>query len=138
MARLLPAALLYFTLVFAAGAVLGTLRVIAIVPVTGELVAVALELPVMLALSWIVAGLVLCRWPQPDRAHRLAMGAVAFACLMIAEAGLGLLVFGQTGAGYLGALLSPAGLTGLAGQIAFGLIPVLRELVGPAAGKDRA
>ena len=50
------AAFAYVTPVFAVAFVLGALRVTLVAPVAGPLLAVALEVPVVLALSWIVAG----------------------------------------------------------------------------------
>lgn len=118
-----PAAL-YFAIVFAAAFVLGLLRVALLAPRMGELAAVALELPFVLGLSWIVAGVVLRRRPLPG-GQRLAMGATAFALLMLAELGLALLL-GQTAEQFFRAMGTPAGMLGLAGQIGFAVIPALR------------
>jgi hypothetical protein len=125
MPRFVTPAVSYVALIFAAAFVLGALRVTLIAPATGPLLAVALEVPVVLALSWLVAGRLLNRWPlrRPDR---LAMGALAFALLMLAELALAL-AFGQTPARFLADLATPPGTLGLAGQIGFGLIPILRQ-----------
>lgn len=80
-ARWLKAAFAYLP-VFAVAFALGALRVTLVAPQTGALAAVALELPLVLALSWAVAGRVLRRWPQAPRA---AFGALAFALLMLLE-----------------------------------------------------
>jgi hypothetical protein len=126
MPELLKAALSYFAVVFAAAFGLGVLRVTVIVPRVGELAAVTSELPIVLCLSWIVAGRVLARWPQA-LPGRIAMGTLAFAVLMTAEYALAVLVFGQSPAAYLAALAEPSGLLGLAGQIGFAIIPALRS-----------
>ncbi len=126
MPRIVPPALVYGAAVFAAGFALGTLRVLLVVPYLGELAAVALEVPVMLCLSWLVAGRVLRRWPLTGRRQRLAMGGLAFALLMLAETILGITLFGRTLSGVLAAMATPPGLVGLAGQIAFALVPALR------------
>jgi hypothetical protein len=84
-----------FAVAFAAGAARHAGR-----PQTGALAAVALELPLVLALSWAVAGRVLRRWPQAPRA---AIGALAFALLMLLELATAL-AFGQTPAAFLAAL----------------------------------
>ena len=65
MPRVTLPALLYVATVFAAAFILGTLRVLVLAPRLGELAAVTLEVPVVLGLSWIVAGWVLRRWPLP-------------------------------------------------------------------------
>lgn len=118
-------ALAYAAAVFAAGFALGVLRVAWIAPAVGPLAAVALELPVMLAISWGVAGRVLARWSLP-RNRRLAMGGLALALLLAAEAGLAL-TLGGTLPGFLRGLATPPGVLGLAGQVAFALIPRLRR-----------
>ena len=97
-----------------------------VVPRLGELAAVTLEVPVVLGLSWLVAGRVLRRWPLPRPGQRLAMGGLAFALLMLGETILGVMLFGRTPAGILAAMATLPGLVGLAGQIGFGLIPALR------------
>ena len=53
---MLKPALAYVLPVFAAAFALGALRVGLIAPQVGPLLAVALELPLVLALSWTVAG----------------------------------------------------------------------------------
>jgi hypothetical protein len=116
-------ALAYALTVFAAGFVLGTLRVLWLAPAVGELAAVAMELPVILAASWVAAGAVLRRWPV-DR--RLAMGALALAVLLACEAGLAVLL-GDGLRGFLAHLATAPGALGLAGQSGFALIPRLRR-----------
>ncbi len=121
------AGLAYFAAVFAAGFVLGTLRVMVVVPALGEVAAVLLELPVMLALSWVACRWLIARFRVAARpAERLAMGGVAFAVLMLAEAGLAILGFGQSLAGYLSALTGLPGAIGLAGQVAFAAMPLVQ------------
>jgi hypothetical protein len=126
MPSVLKASLSYFAVVFAAAFVIGTLRVTVIAPRTGALVAVAFEVPLLLALSWVVAGRVLRRWPL-DGQRRAAMGAIAFALLLLAELALATLLFGQTAATFLASTATAPGALGLAGQIGFALIPALRR-----------
>ncbi|MEQ9487368.1 MAG: hypothetical protein RIM72_00060 [Alphaproteobacteria bacterium] len=116
----------YFGAVFAIGFVLGTLRVFIVMPAVGETAAVAIELPVILTLSWLV-----CRWlivrvvVAPELAPRLVMGGLAFGMLMAAELGLSAFVFGRTFADHLAHYRTFSGLLGLAGQIAFAAFPAL-------------
>jgi len=121
----------YFLILFAFGFVLGTLRTLVLVPALGPLAAVALELPVMLGLSWVVAGRLTRRRPALAGARaRLVMGAIALAFLQVAEFALAVVGFGLAPAAYLSGLVSAHGALGLAGQLAFGLLPWLRFATG--------
>lgn len=120
---MLKPALAYVLPVFAAAFVLGALRVSLVAPGLGPLPAVALELPLVLALSWFVAGRVLSRWPQTPRP---GMAIAGFLMLMVLELATAL-AFGQTPGQFLSAMTTPPGALGLAGQIGFGLIPLLRQ-----------
>jgi hypothetical protein len=116
----------YFALVFAAGFVLGALRLLLVVPAVGALAAVLVEAPMILALAWLVAGRLPTRFAVPARlAERLVMGGLALALLFAAERLLG------AGLGtWQSPLASTAGRVGLAAQVAFGSFPALRMLVG--------
>jgi uncharacterized membrane protein YhdT len=127
-------ACIYFTIVFAIGFALGTIRTLMIIPVTGELAAVALELPVMIAVSWMVCGWVLQRWPVPARwAERVAMGAIAFALLMLGELGISMLLAGRTVAQHIALFRELPAQLGLLGQMPFVVFPVLRLALGHRA-----
>lgn len=121
----LRAGVFYFATVFAAGFLLGTLRVLLLIPILGEVPAVLIELPVMLGISWISARWLIDRFAvPPDFASLGAMGAVGFALLMLAETLLGLLAFGRSIADQTDAALSLPGAMGLSAQVAFGLMPL--------------
>jgi hypothetical protein len=122
------AALAYTLPVFAVAFCLGALRVGLAAPRIGPFLAVALELPVVLALSWSVAGRVLRRW-QPNRTPRMALALTSFLLLMLLEL-LTALALGQTPGQFLAAMITPPGALGLAGQIGFGLIPLVRQARG--------
>ena len=124
MPHVVKSALAYLLPVFALAFCLGALRVTLIAPQIGALAAVALEVPVVLALSWAIAGRVLRRWPL-GRTGRLAMGGLAFLGLMLLELATAL-AFGTSVPRIFGDMATPAGMLGLAGQIGFGLIPALR------------
>jgi hypothetical protein len=123
---ILAPALAYFAPVFAAAFAFGALRVTLIAPAIGPLAAVALEVPLILALSWFVAGRVLARWPMP-RGTALGLGVLAFLILMLVEVTLAWLLSGQAPSAYAATFLTPPGALGLAGQIGFALIPGLRN-----------
>ncbi len=117
----------YFVVVFLAGFALGTARVLLIAPRLGEGVAVALELPLMLAVSWIACGWAIGRWRVRGRTpERGIMGALAFLLLMAAELALAL-AFGRSFAQHLAAYATGPDALGLAGQIAFAVFPLLRR-----------
>ena len=117
----------YFAVVFAAGFVLGAVRVLALAPRLGESVAVLLELPVMLAVSWRSCRWVIARLEVPKASSaRLVMGGLAFAMLMIAEMGISIFGFGRTLSDHLEYYRQMPVLLGLAGQIAFAAFPIVQ------------
>jgi hypothetical protein len=126
MIRAATAGLVYFLIVFAAGFALGTLRVLLLAPHVGALPAVVLELPVMLAVSWVA-----CRWTigwfrvPGTLIVRVTMGLVAFTCLMLAEYAVGVFGFGRTLAQHVAHYGTAPALAGLLAQIAFAAVPVL-------------
>ncbi|MCK7613789.1 hypothetical protein [Roseibium sediminicola] len=116
----------YSLCVFAIGFVLGAVRVLFLAPQAGELTAVAVELPLMLLASYLVAKPVLRHWRIPRRfGDRLAMGSLAFAILMVFEVTLSLTVFGNTLAQHLSRYGEPVAWLGLAGQMVFAAIPLI-------------
>jgi hypothetical protein len=122
----LKAGFTYFLVVFAVGFLLGTARVLAIVPRLGETTAVLLELPLMRGASWIASRRLVDRFEVPATIRaRAAMGAFAFALLMAAELGVSILAFGRTAAEHATSYASARGALGLAAQIGFALLPLL-------------
>ena len=124
--NILKAGCAYFFLVFSLGFILGTIRVLAVIPRIGEFAATLLELPLILTASWLVSGWLIRKMKiAPETCSRLLMGAAAFGITMLAEPLLGL-SFGRSLADQWAALLRPAGIAGLAGQALFGLMPWIR------------
>lgn len=115
----------YFATVFALGFVLGTLRVLWLVPMVGETNAVLAEQPVMLIASWFAAGWLVGRYRLVAVRERAIMGVVAFSLLMLAEVTLASLLFGQSPAAWLNSIFAMPGIIGLAGQTLFALMPLL-------------
>ena len=121
------AGLAYFAVVFTAGFALGTVRVLFLVPVVGETVAVLIETPVMLTISWVACGWIVRRFSVPSVLRdRVWMGAFAFILLMIAEIGVARLLGRTSLTAYLSHYVTLAGALGLAGQLAFASFPVLQ------------
>ena len=129
MATALKAGIAYFVLVFAAGVVLGTLRVLALAPHLGSFRATVIELPVMLAVSWLA-----CRWivdrfsVSPKPIPRLIMGGFAFVLLIAGELALGIVVFGRTSFQTIETYRTAEGSLGLLAQIAFAAFPIVQRV----------
>lgn len=128
MSLFVKASLAYLIPVFTVAFVIGAVRVTFVAPALGPLLAVALEVPLILAISWWIAGQVLRRW-SPTRAERLAMGIFSFAMLMLLELCTAM-AFGETVGQFFTTMTTAAGALGLAGQIGFALIPLIRQPKG--------
>ena len=101
MKAVLKAAALYFAAVFGAGFVLGTLRVLWLVPQIGSRAADLIELPFMLAVMIAAARWIVRRLALPPRPrYRLGMGGLALALVLAAEFALVLPLRGQSYAEY--------------------------------------
>lgn len=125
--RPVVAGALYFASVFALGFVLGTIRVLWIVPLIGETTAVFIELPFMLLAAWVICGLIIRRGGVSSAlGARAIMGAGALILLLAAEWALSLMVFGRTVAETAAHYGEAPGALGLAGQVLFGIFPLIR------------
>jgi hypothetical protein len=93
----LKAGVLYFTLVFGAGFVLGPIRILCLVPRVGTRTAELMEMPMMLAVVMFAARWVVRRLALPSRpSTRLGVGCVALGLLLVAEFTLVLWLRGLT------------------------------------------
>jgi hypothetical protein len=128
MTRSLVAGAAYFLIVFAAAFALGALRVTFVVPAVGVVWATLLELPFTLAVSWATCAWIGRHWPMSSIAQSVIMGVCAFVLLMGAEAAGSILIFGRTLGEHVGSFGTAAGALGLAGQIVFGVLPVVHYL----------
>ncbi len=125
--NIIIAGVAYFVSVFAAGFVLGTVRVLVLEPRVGPLTAVLVETPLMLAVSWLLCGYWIKRFAVPaGAASRLLMGGLAFALLIVAETLLGVFGFGRSLTVVLAGYKTAPGAVGLAAQALFGLFPLIR------------
>lgn len=120
----LRAALLYWALVFAVGFVFGAVRTLWLAPLVGALAAVAIELPLMLAASWLVARRLIRLLGITAPAEALIMGFAALALLLGSEAALAWALARQGPGKWAAGLATPPGALGLAGQVLFALIPL--------------
>lgn len=114
----------YFAVIFVLGFVLGTVRVVVVAPAVCAIGAVLLELPLMVAASWIVAERLLRSRPY-DRSDRRLIGSTAFVLLMASEASLAVALFGRSFAEWAEEIATPQGMLGLAGQLIFAAIPLM-------------
>jgi hypothetical protein len=76
---------IYFTLVFGVGFVLGTVRVIWLAPLIGERYAEFIEAPMMLAAICIFARYAIYRFPADRDAGYIFSGALALLILLLVE-----------------------------------------------------
>ena len=120
---LVRTAAIYWAVVFAAGFVFGTVRVLWGAAALGEGLYQAIEIPFMLVLGWVVARRLVRRGWIAGEGAALKIGALAFALLMVAEAALGLTLFGETLPHWLANLTHPPRLWGLISQLLFALTP---------------
>ncbi|MBX9616757.1 MAG: hypothetical protein K2X25_14270 [Caulobacteraceae bacterium] len=128
--RLLTATALYFGLVFALGFVLGAVRTVALaaVPDVSRLQAVAIEVPVMLAVSWVACAIITRRCSVPKTVPaRAMMGGGAFLLLGLAELMLAVWLAGLTPVAHFRSYAEPSHALGLAAQIAFGVFPLIQR-----------
>jgi hypothetical protein len=125
--RAIAAGAAYFAMVFGLGFALGAVRVALVAPRVGETAAVLIETPLMLAASWIICGWLIRRLEVGrGLGARALMGALAFALMICAELGVGALVFGRDLSAQLAAYRTPGPAIGLAAQVAFALMPLVR------------
>jgi hypothetical protein len=118
------AGLVYTLGVFVFAFAVGTVRVTMVAPRLGALLAVILEAPFVLAVSWRVSSWCTGRFSvSRDARYRTLMGAAAFSILMLLEVSFSVLVFGETVDHYLAKYATTPGIFGLAMQVCFATIP---------------
>jgi cytochrome c oxidase assembly factor CtaG len=128
MGQAIKAGSVYFAVVFALGFVFGTVRTLALAPLTGELAAVALELPVMLTASWFACGWSLRRHRVSAAIPaRIAMATTAFGLLMGAEILVSTQLAGRSMAQHLALYGTAPALLGLSAQLTFAAFPIVHS-----------
>jgi hypothetical protein len=97
--RALRPGIIYFLLVFGTGFVLGTVRVLLIVPHVGDRAAELFEMPLMLLTTVLAARWITRRFPEPhNHTARLAIGGIALGLMLAGELAVGIGLRGMTAA----------------------------------------
>ena len=131
--RAIRAGLLYFVGVFATGFAFGAIRLMLLVPTLGETVAVLVETPFILGVSWLLCARAIGKFAVSVHFEpRLVMGVVALVCLLLAEFALWVGMFGNPAETFLPRYQTLAGMIGLLGQLLYAAFPLLQ------AWRDRA
>lgn len=129
------AGIVYTSCVFVFAFAVGTIRVTLVAPRLGALLAVVLEAPVVLAMSWGVSLWCVRRFHVSDTLRaRVLMGTVAFLALMLLELGVAVLAFGETLDLYFSKYATAPGVIGLAMQACFATIPWVQSHARSGSG----
>lgn len=127
--------LFYFGAVFALGLILGALRALYVVPEFGQSLAVAIELPFILIFAWFACHWLMIKCKVETWQQRVAMAGVAFVLLLAAEWVTRFLfnrvILGDNALPPFVATLTFADGLGIAGQVAFGLLPLIMRTDSP-------
>ena len=127
MTAMIRASFLYFALVMGAGFLLGSVRVLFVVPHLGERWAELAEMPIMAMVIVVAAGYILRRYPEVQtRGRALVVGFTALALSVSAELVLAVVLQSQSLAEYLASRDKLSGSVYLVLLVAFALMPRLR------------
>ena len=119
------AGLIYFLMVFAAGFVLGVIRVLVMVPRFGEAASELIELPFMVLISYFAAGFLVRRFDIETIGSAIATGLTALGLLILLELTLVLGLRGLTFSEYI-ASRDPVSFTAyLASLLTFAALPAM-------------
>ena len=123
----LKAGAAYFGLVFAAGFVLGTIRVPFVVPRLGERTAELLEMPLMLVVVILAARFVVRRFALARSTRvRLRVGGIALVLLLAAELLLAVALQGRSVGEYIASRDPVSGAVYLLMLLLYALMPAIR------------
>ena len=131
--RILRAAILYFLAVFAAGCVLGPIRVLVLAPRIGAFRAVLCEAPFLIAAMVLAARWVGRCIPLATVSQRAAMGAAALALTLSAEIAGAIWLRDLTVTGAFAELGAPEGVLSLGLFALFAVLPALNAPPRPTA-----
>lgn len=118
----------YFLGVFTLGFIFGALRIFFLIPYTGSVIAVLIEIPFMLVFAWFFCRFLTRRYDIPNETNdRLAMGILAFGLLMVGEALITVVLQAGRMTDFFTMFDLPENRIGLGSQIAFALFPVIQS-----------
>jgi hypothetical protein len=124
--RVVKAGALYFSFVFGAGFVLGTVRTLWVVPRVGTRTAELLEAPIMLVVMILAARWTVLRLAVPSASStRLGMGGIALILMLVAEFGFMLWLRGLSIREYLATRDPVSGTVYYAMLVVFSAMPLL-------------
>ena len=127
MIAMIRASFLYFALVMGSGFLLGSVRVLFVVPHLGERWAELAEMPIMAMVIFVAAGYILRRYPEVQtRGRALVVGFTALALSVSAELVLAVVLQSQSLSEYLASRDKISGSVYLVMLVAFALMPRLR------------
>lgn len=123
--HVLKAGAIYFAIVFGTGFILGSIRVVLLVPRVGERIAELIETPVMLVVIVLAARWAARRVTARTPRKLLAIGSVALSLLLACEATVVLWLRGLTIREYLATRDPVAGVVYAAMLVVFAIMPLL-------------
>jgi ABC-type uncharacterized transport system permease subunit len=124
--QVVRAGVLYFTLVFGSGFVLGTIRTLWVVPRLGTRTAELMEMPIMLVVTIVAARWTVVRLSVPIVwSARLEMGCIALVLMLIAEFGFVLWIRGLSIKEYFASRDRVSGTAYYVMLAAFAVMPLL-------------
>lgn len=133
-ARTIKAGMTYFSLVFAAGFVLGSIRVPFLVPRLGERAAELIEMPFMFAVVLVSARFIIKRFNLPANAlPRLGAGLLALGLLVAAEVIIAVAIQNRTLGEYLASRDPVSGIVYLLMLVLFAAMPFLLGRIASAS-----
>lgn len=126
--RVAAVSAVYAGVAFAAGFVLGTVRVLVLEPGLGAVGSVLVEGPIMLAFSYFAARWVVARWMfDASRGRRVGMGVIALAMLLLLEFAIAPLANADAAGGWVRGFFAKfattAGMIGAGLQVGFAVMP---------------
>jgi hypothetical protein len=123
--KILTAGVCYFALVFSAGFILGIIRTLFLIPLTGTRNAELLEMPIMFAVTIFAARWIVRRFTIPYKIFdRLSFGFIALALLLSVEFTLVLWLRGISISEYFATRDPVSGAVYYAALLVFALMPV--------------